>query len=212
MLRFSFFIDQESSMLKYGYPINFGKWLSEHAADFSPPVGNKQIWANSDLICTVVGGPNQRSDFHDDPFEEYFHQFRGNASLLLWERGRYERVTLREGDTFLLPAHVRHSPQRPEPGSLCTVIERSRPAGEIDAFEWTCARCASLVRRHEVQLQSIVSDLPRVFNEFYATTDAQRTCPECGEIHPGRDWKTWHATLAKHHPHTVAPSGGSAAH
>lgn len=197
-------------MLKYGYPINFGKWLSEHAADLAPPVGNKQIWANSDLICTVVGGPNQRSDFHDDPFEEYFHQFRGTASLLLWDRGRYERVTLNEGDTFLLPAHVRHSPQRPQAGSLCTVIERARPAGEKDAFEWTCAHCGALVRRHEVQLQSIVSDLPKVFSAFYATTDAQRTCPGCGEVHPGRDWKNWHATLALHHPHAATPAGSGA--
>jgi 3-hydroxyanthranilate 3,4-dioxygenase len=187
-------------MLKYGYPINFGKWLADNAASFAPPVGNKQIWADSDLICTVVGGPNQRSDFHDDPFEEYFHQFRGNASLLLWDRGRYERVQLKEGDTFLLPGHVRHSPQRPEPGSLCTVIERARPEGVKDAFEWTCARCGSLVVRRELQLQSIVSDLPKVFNQFYDTSQAERTCPDCGEVHPGRDWRQWHATLAQHHP------------
>ena len=56
---------------------------------------------------------------------------RGNARLLLWDRGRFETVDLKEGDIFLLPAHVRHSPQRPEPGSLCTVIERSRPCSCI---------------------------------------------------------------------------------
>lgn len=193
-------------MLKYGQPINFDKWLSDHAADFAPPVGNKQIWANSDLICTVVGGPNQRSDFHDDPFEEYFHQFRGTAWLLLWDRGRFERVTLNEGDTFLLPAHVRHSPQRPQAGSLCTVIERARPAGDKDGFEWICAQCAAVVRRDEIQLQSIVTDLPKVFNEFYATPESERACPSCGEVHSGRDWKQWHATLARHHPEAAIPA------
>jgi 3-hydroxyanthranilate 3,4-dioxygenase len=194
-------------MLKYGYPINFGKWLSDNADSFTPPVGNKQIWANSDLICTVVGGPNHRSDFHDDPFEEYFHQFRGSAYLLLWDRGAYERVTLNEGDTFLLPAHVRHSPQRPEPGSLCTVIERTRPEGTKDAFEWTCANCGMLVVRKELQLQNIVSDLPKVFNQFYETSDAERTCAGCGEVHPGRDWRTWHAALAERHPGVAVPDG-----
>ena len=197
-------------MLKYGNPINLDKWLSDNAAKFAPPVGNMQIWADSDLICTVVGGPNQRSDFHDDPHEEYFHQFRGTAYLLLWDRGRFDRVTLNQGDTFLLPAHVRHSPQRPEAGSLCTVIERARAEGVKDGFEWACARCGSLVVRKEVQLQSIVSDLPKVFNQFYETTDAQRTCPECGEVHPGRDWRQWHATLARHHPSAAVPAGHTA--
>jgi 3-hydroxyanthranilate 3,4-dioxygenase len=120
-------------MLKFGPPLNLQRWLREHAAELKPPVGNQQIWQDADFICTAVGGPNQRTDFHDDPHEEFFYQLRGNAHLLLWERGRYERVDLREGDIFLLPAHVHHSPQRPEAGSVCLVIERTRAAGVIDA-------------------------------------------------------------------------------
>ena len=141
----------------------------------------------------MVGGPNQRTDFHDDPFEEYFHQFKGNASILIADRGQFERVHLREGDVFLLPAFVRHSPQRPEAGSLCTVIERSRPAGVMDAFEWYCANCASLVTRVEIQLKSIVDDLPKAFNQFYESSEESRTCTHCSSVHPGRDWSRWHA-------------------
>ncbi|MFC7411475.1 3-hydroxyanthranilate 3,4-dioxygenase [Hydrogenophaga atypica] len=174
-------------------PLNFNRWIDEHQHLLRPPVGNQQIWKDSDMIVTVVGGPNQRTDFHDDPFEEYFHQFRGNAHLLIADRGKFERVDLREGDIFLLPAHVRHSPQRPEPGSLCTVIEFPRPQGTRDAFEWYCAACGGLVHRSEVQLASIVEDLPAVYQAFYGATDAQRTCPHCGEVHPGRDWQAWHA-------------------
>lgn len=184
----------------YSAPINFQSWLQAHAHQLQPPVGNQQIWANADLICTVVGGPNERTDFHDDPFEEYFHQFKGNASLLIADRGKYERIVLREGDIFLLPAHVRHSPQRPEAGSLCTVIERRRPPGDIDAFEWYCAHCATRVTRAEVQLQSIVTDLPRAYEAFYNAPDEQRRCPSCGQLHPGRDWRAWHQTLALHFP------------
>ena len=179
--------------MKYGMPINFGQWIDTNAHLLKPPVGNQQIWAHSDLICTVVGGPNQRTDFHDDPYEEYFHQFRGNAHLLTWDRGRIERIELREGDMFLLPAHVRHSPQRPEPGSMCTVIERSRPVGVLDAFEWYCGKCATLVHRAEVQLQSIVEDLPKAYNAFYGLDEVARRCPACGTVHPGRDWQSWHA-------------------
>ena len=150
-------------------------------------------------MVTVVGGPNERSDFHDDPVEEYFYQFKGNASLLMWDRGQYDRVALCEGDMFLMAPHVLHSPQRPEPGSLCLVIERQRPAGLQDAFQWSCASCGAVVQRYALQLESIVKDLPTVFTQFYETTVAQRTCPQCGEVHSGRDFKAWHARLQAVH-------------
>ena len=177
---------------RFGAPMNFDGWIEAHRERLQPPVNNQQIWPSESLICTVVGGPNQRTDFHDDPLEEYFHQTKGNASLIVLDRGKFERVHLKEGDIFLLPAHVRHSPQRPEPGSLCTVIEIARPQGMIDAFEWYCANCAGLVTRIEVQLSSIVEDLPKTYQKFYGSSDAERTCPHCGTVHPGRDWQSWH--------------------
>ncbi|MGO3741232.1 3-hydroxyanthranilate 3,4-dioxygenase [Kerstersia sp.] len=185
---------------KYGYPLNFQKWLNENEHLLKPPVGNQQIWADGDFMVTVVGGPNQRSDFHDDPVEEFFYQFKGNAFLLVWDRGQYERVHLKEGDMFLQAPHVKHSPQRPEAGSLCLVIERQRPLGSKDALQWCCARCGNLVRRYEMQLESIVADLPPVYEQFYATTDAERTCQSCGEVHPGRDFQSWHRTLNQYFP------------
>jgi 3-hydroxyanthranilate 3,4-dioxygenase len=181
--------------LKYGYPLNFPQWLDDNAHLLKPPVGNQQIWKNSDFMVTVVGGPNQRTDFHDDPVEEYFYQFKGNAHLLVWDRGQYERVHLKEGDMFLMAPHVIHSPQRPEASSRCLVIERMRPAGPADALQWSCAKCGTLVRRYEMQLEDIVTDLPPVYDQFYATTPTERVCPSCGEVHPGRDYQSWHATL-----------------
>ena len=188
-------------------PINFPKWIADNRHLLKPPVGNQQIWRDTDLIVTVVGGPNQRTDFHDDPFEEYFHQFSGSAHLLIADRGKFERVDLHEGDIFLLPPHVRHSPQRPDPNSLCTVIERTRPAGALDAFEWYCAKCGSLVHRAELQLQSIVEDLPRAYAAFYDSAHNLRTCPQCGEVHPGRNWQAWHAMRAGQADHSAAPAG-----
>ncbi len=178
--------------LQHGRPLNFQRWLDEHADSFKPTVGNQQVWKEGDFMVTVVGGPNGRSDFHDDPTEEFFYQFKGNAYLLLWDRGQYERIDLKEGDIFLLPPHVHHSPQRPEAGSLCMVVERQRPAGQPDAFQWSCARCGTPVQRCEIQLSDIVADLPPVYERFYATSDEQRRCPQCGELHPGRDFKAWH--------------------
>src|SRR5262245_43752744 len=158
--------------------LDFNRWIEEHRHLLKPPVGNAQIWQDTDFIVTVVGGPNQRTDFHDDPYEEFFYQLRGNAWLDVIADGKRERIDLREGAMFLLPPHVRHSPQRPESGSLCIVIERTRPAGVLDGFEWYCPRCDALVHRVELQLQSIVRDLPPLFDGFYAS-ERLRTCSRC---------------------------------
>ncbi|MEJ8859158.1 3-hydroxyanthranilate 3,4-dioxygenase [Variovorax robiniae] len=186
-------------MYKYGRPLNFQRWIDDNAHLLKPPVGNQQIWKDSDFLVTVVGGPNKRSDFHDDPMEEFFYQFKGNAYLLILDRGKYERVDLKEGDMFLMAPHVLHSPQRPEVGSMCLVIERQRPNTDIDAFQWNCARCAHLVQRYEVQLRSIVADLPPTYERFYESDLAHRTCSHCGEVHPGRDATSWHRTLTSNH-------------
>ena len=166
-------------------PINLNKWINDHADRLRPPVGNAQIWDEGDFIVTVVGGPNQRTDYHDDPFEEFFYQLRGDMVLRIWENGGPRDITIREGEIFLLPAHVRHSPQRPVEGSVGLVIERPRPLGTVDAFEWYCPTCSVLIWRGEVQLVSLVDDLPKMFNAFYGN-EQNRRCPGCGWLHPGR--------------------------
>lgn len=190
-------------MLDYGMPLNLDAWIDRVRDKLRPPVGNQQIWPDADIIATVVGSPNERTDFHDDPFEEFFYQIRGDAFLLVHDRGRFERIVLREGDVFLLPAHVRHSPQRPGADTLCIVIERARPVGALDGFEWYCARCATLVHRIDCQLVSIVSDLPRLYDRFYDSDAAARTCRSCGAVHAGRDARSW---LAEVLPKATAPA------
>lgn len=165
--------------------LNFPRWIEEHRNLLRPPVGNAQIWKDTDLIVTIVGGPNHRTDFHDDPYEEFFYQIKGNASLNILENGKPGCVELKEGAIFLLPPHVRHSPQRPEDGSICLVIERARPEGVLDGFEWFCLECHHLLHRVEVQLKDIVRDLPPLFEQFYASTKL-RTCAKCAAMHPGK--------------------------
>ncbi len=172
-------------MLTYGLPFNFHKWIEEHRDLLKPPVGNAQIWQDSDLIVTIVGGPNARTDYHVDPCEEFFYQIEGDMNLRLWKDGKPEDLPIREGDIFLLPPGVPHSPQRPVPGSIGLVIERQRPIGMIDAFQWYCDTCGEIVHRVEVQLKSIVTDLPPLFAQFYAS-EALRTCRGCGTVHPGK--------------------------
>jgi 3-hydroxyanthranilate 3,4-dioxygenase len=165
---------------------NFQKWIDEHRHLLKPPVGNQQIWEDADLMVTVVGGPNKRTDYHDDPVEEFFYQLEGNMVLKLYDGKEFYDVPIREGEIFLLPPHVRHSPQRPEEGSIGLVVEPKRQTGELDAVEWYCFECGSLVHRAELQMESIVKDLLPVYENFYAS-EADRTCQKCQTVHPGKE-------------------------
>jgi 3-hydroxyanthranilate 3,4-dioxygenase len=164
---------------------DFKGWIDRHAHLLKPPVGNKVVFEQaSDLIIQVIGGPNARTDYHDDPYEEFFHQLRGDIVLRVMEDGRARDVPIREGEILLVPAHTRHSPQRPA-GSVGLVVERVRPPDVDDGFEWYCRGCHALLHRVEVNVQNIVADLPPLFETFYGSAE-RRTCRGCGAIHPGR--------------------------
>src|SRR6266478_6640993 len=92
-------------------PFNLKAWIDEHRHLLKPPVGNVLMW-NSDFMVMVVGGPNQRSDFHVNPGEELYYQVEGDIVLKVREADQVHDIPIRQGDIFLLPAHVPHSPQR----------------------------------------------------------------------------------------------------
>ena len=93
---------------------NFQNWIEHNKEKLKPPVGNVQVWEDGELMVTVVGGPNQRRDYHDDATEEFFYQLKGDIFLRLMETAGKPpvEVPIKEGEIFLLPKHMRHSPQR----------------------------------------------------------------------------------------------------
>jgi len=162
---------------------NLGRWIDEHAHLLEPPVGNQLVFREAgDLIVQVIGGPNARTDYHDDPYEEFFYQLRGDMVLKVIEDGKPRDIPILEGEILLIPGRLRHSPQRPA-GSVGLVVEKMRPRDVNDAFEWYCPGCWSRVHRVEVNVQDIVKDLPPLFEAFYA---AAPRCPGCGLPHPAR--------------------------
>ena len=164
---------------------NFSRWIDEHAHLLKPPVGNKMVFDRAnDLIVMVDGGPNARTDYHDDPYEEFFFQLRGDMVLRVMEEGRPRDVPIREGEILLLPGRVRHSPQR-SAGSVGLVVEKIRPRDVDDGFEWYCQACHALLHRVTVNVQNIVADLPPLFDAFHASRE-RRTCGRCGAVHPGK--------------------------
>ena len=120
--------------LKYGQPFDLMHWSEQNQDKLTPPVCNTALFPDGDFIINMVGGPNKRTDFHCNPTEEIFYQIKGNAYLNIWDRGQFEQIRLNEGDIFLLPAYLNHSPQRPEAGGLCFLVEKPRALEQKDAF------------------------------------------------------------------------------
>ena len=161
-------------------PFDVARWIERNRAQLRPPVGNKLLFEHSEFIVMVVGGPNRRKDFHHDPGEEIFYQVQGDILLRTIQDGRCVDVPIREGEIFLLPAEVPHSPQRPA-DTIGVVVERRRRPDELDGFSWYCERCGDRLHMERVPVRDIGTELPAVFARFYSDLQ-RRTCRACGAV------------------------------
>ena len=158
-------------------PINFKSWIEENRHLLKPPIGNKVVYEDTELIIMVVGGPNTRKDYHIDEGEEFFYQLEGGMVLRIMENGKPKDLAINEGEIFLLPPKVPHSPQRFE-NTVGLVVERKRRKGELDAFQWYCDECNELLYEKYFQLTDIVKQLPPIFEGFWNNNTA-RSCKSC---------------------------------
>ena len=146
-------------MSKLVSPLNFKAWIEENRHLLKPPVGNKAIY-NDDYIVMVVGGPNSRKDYHLNQTPEFFYQVEGDMVLkIIDDKGKQIDVEINEGDIYLLPAKVPHSPQR-KANTVGLVIEYPRSEHMMDALEWYCENCGSPLYREEFKLANIEKDMP----------------------------------------------------
>ena len=158
-------------------PINFQDWIDNNRHLLKPPVGNKVVYENTEFIIMVVGGPNTRKDYHIDEGEEFFYQLEGKMILRIMENGSPKDINIQEGEIFLLPPKVPHSPQRFE-NTVGLVIERKRNITELDGFQWYCDECNELLYEKYFHLTDIVRQLPPLFASFWENKNA-RTCDVC---------------------------------
>jgi 3-hydroxyanthranilate 3,4-dioxygenase len=163
-------------------PINLEKWVDDNRHLLKPPVGNKVIYEDSEFTVMVVGGPNARTDYHLNQGEEFFYMIEGDMVLKVVEDGEFRDIPIREGEIFLLPGNVPHSPQR-KPNTVGLVIERERKEGEKDGLRWYCPECGAVVHEEYFQLHDIAAQLAAVIERFKESKKL-RTCPECGHLHP----------------------------
>ena len=87
----------------------------------------------------MVGGPNARTDYHDDPYEEFFYQLRGDIVLKVIEGDANARHPDPRGrDPPLAGARAALAAAAAArlggPGGRAKIRPR-----DVDGFEWYCA-------------------------------------------------------------------------
>lgn len=163
-------------------PFNLQKWIDENRDLLKPPVGNKCLYEEAgDFIVMIVGGPNARKDYHYNESEELFYQIEGDILVKIQEDGEAKDMHIKEGEMFLLPGHVPHSPIRGE-NTVGLVIERVRKGTEmIDGLMWFCDNCNNQLYHYEFPLEDIERDFFPRFKDFYSDEE-KRTCSKCGTV------------------------------
>jgi 3-hydroxyanthranilate 3,4-dioxygenase len=160
-------------------PINLHAWVAEHRHLLKPPVGNKPIW-DGDYLVMVVGGPNQRSDYHINPGPELFFQVEGDIVLKIIDDGQPRDVPIRQGELFLLPAGVPHSPQRAA-GTVGLVVEVPKFARGTHHLRWYCRQCNNVLHDAAFEPVDLGQQIKAMIEEFKGDA-ALRTCKMCGAV------------------------------
>lgn len=159
--------------------LNFKKWIEENREFLKPPVGNKAIY-NEDFIVMIVGGPNNRKDYHYNQTPEFFYQVEGDMVLKIMNDGVPQDIEIKEGEVYYLPPNIPHSPQR-KANTVGLVIEQKREVGMDDGLYWYCENCNHNIHKAPFTLVNIEKDMPVLFNDFYSN-ETLRTCKVCSTV------------------------------
>jgi 3-hydroxyanthranilate 3,4-dioxygenase len=159
-------------------------WVEENAQLFNPPFRtNKLLVHHKDFLVMILRGPNTRLDFHIEPGDEFFYQIEGDMELHLKPEGERRQVErIKEGEIFLCPGGLPHSPRRFE-NTWGLVIERTRRREEKEEFAWFCENCDERVLSRLVNQGDIPSQVSAVYQEFN-DNEQIRTCRVCGYVFP----------------------------
>ena len=165
-------------------PTALKTWIEDNKHLFNPPFKTNRVLAHyGEFIVMILHGPNSRLDFHREAGEEFFYQITGDIELHLKPDSSPRQVMpIREGEVFLCPSHVAHSPRRGA-GTWGLVIERRRKPEEHEEFIWFCENCDAMVLSREVTQDDTPAQVTRIYEAFNAGP-AMRSCTHCGYVFP----------------------------
>lgn len=160
---------------------NIHKWLLDNQEFFQPPICNKLMYKDGQLKAFFVGGPNSRKDFHLEAGEEFFYMLKGDMNLVAFERGKFKDIIIKEGEVFLLPGRIPHSPQRVA-NTIGLVIERERGPKEIDCLRYYVDGSNEILYEKWFHCDSLDSQLPPLIKEFFTSEQYKTGRPVPGTI------------------------------
>ncbi|GEQ67781.1 hypothetical protein JCM33374_g1446 [Metschnikowia sp. JCM 33374] len=160
-------------------PINIHKWIQENSHLLQPPVNNFCLHRGGATVM-IVGGPNERTDYHINQTPEYFHQLKGHMCLKVVDDGEFKDIIIDEGDSFLLPGNVPHNPVR-FADTIGLVVEQDRPEGCLDKLRWYCSGCKEKLHEVEFFCSDLGTQVKEAILAFDGDMDA-RVCKLCGAL------------------------------
>lgn len=160
--------------------VNVDGWVAQNKNAFLPPVCNK-LMHFSQLNIMFVGGPNTRKDYHIEEGEELFYQLKGDMCLKVIENGKHKDVHIKEGEMFLLPARIPHSPQR-QANTVGLVVERRRLLTETDCLRYYVDNTTSILFEKWFYCQDLGIQLVPIIKEFMASEQCRTGKPDPNEV------------------------------
>jgi 3-hydroxyanthranilate 3,4-dioxygenase len=165
---------------------NVEEYFRTHAADWGPrPV--RVIWESSDYVTLLVRGPSLGKEFHVGRGDEIFYQVKGELHFhYVSEDGERNLINLKEGESFLLPARIPHSPRRPNDSSWTLVVERRPRPDDEDYWIWFCESCNNKLYESVHRVGTAPSNQPNTIVRdsvsLLSRDEKLRTCANCGDI------------------------------
>ncbi|XP_006808120.1 3-hydroxyanthranilate 3,4-dioxygenase [Neolamprologus brichardi] len=160
--------------------VNVEHWIAENQNAFLPPVCNK-LMHFSQVLVMFVGGPNTRKDYHIEEGEELFYQVKGDMCLKVIENGKHKDVHIKEGEMFLLPARIPHSPQR-QANTVGLVMERRRLLTETDCLRYYVDNTTDILFEKWFYCQDLGTELVPIIKEFMASKQYKTGKPDPNEV------------------------------
>jgi 3-hydroxyanthranilate 3,4-dioxygenase len=123
-----------------------------------PPINNYCVY-NDSVTVMIVGGPNERTDYHINETAEWFYQHKGSMLLKIVDTS--------------LPAA--------EQDTVGIVLEQKRPEGSLDRLRWYCQSCGEKVHEKAFHCTDLGTQIKEAVNGFKEDQEA-RKCNNCGTI------------------------------
>ena len=96
------------------------------------------------------------------------------------EGGAFRDIPIREGEMFLLPPNIPHSPVR-FANTVGIVLEQPRPPTSQDRLRWYCQNCKEIVHEAAFHCTDLGTQIKEAVNSFKGDEE-KRKCRNCGEL------------------------------